>query len=253
MNFSSQSNTMQSFYISEGCLGGDRFIYSEGIFQMSGQQLDFSSGKLPPLGQLIANQSNNCSKAFFSGSDSDKQNCRGPLDSKCAGDLDQACKNSGLYNLINANPQTSSPYPDDCNDSSLTYTDQGCFSWIMKNLTKGTVTFDYQKFQNLPAIISQSIAVTTTSNLRYLQSTVVVGTDVTSKDTKAYSIVSNAKLADSDLTVDSATATTVPSANTYINDLNNSTATIKLVSSSASSTLRVSLSMILIVLIGLFL
>jgi hypothetical protein len=197
------------------------------------------------MGQAMAQQVNNCGKAFSAGSAADKQNCRGDMNSDCANAMDNSCKNTGLYNILTSNPQSASPYPDACNSSFDTYSETSCFNWIENNLIKGTVAFDFQKFQKLPEIISQGITSSAKSRLlRYLQT---VAADPTKSDTKAQV---SGTISDTDMTVDSATATKIPDANIYVQNLNSVTTTTAL--STGSSYVCISFSVMIIAIFGLF-
>jgi hypothetical protein len=246
---------LTSYYLVSACVGGSRFIYSEATFEKSGFNFDFMTKNNDGggMGAAMAQQVNDCSAAFASGTTTQKQNCRGPINEACAGDMDGTCKNSGLYDVVSNSPQTKSPYPDVCNDSYATTgqsSDSLCFAWVVNAITKGTITFDYGNLGKLPQLINAGISSTTTTGLRYMATatantnTVQTGTDASKSDSKAQV---SGTISNSDLTVDSATATSVPNPNTYIDSLNS--ATVK--TTISSSFVQMSLSLIMVMIFGL--
>ena len=194
----------------------------------------------------MAQQKNDCANKLKSGNNSDKSKCRGPMNDKCSASLDGTCRNSGLYDIMLKNPQPAAAYPDACNSSLTGYSDQSCFAWVVNNLFKKTIAFDYKNFADLPKLIGNSISTTTSTNtsaLRVLQT--VTKNDPTSTDTKCQVTGS---IVDADLTVDSATATTVPNPNTYVSSLQTATTNTAL----NSSYLKTSLIFMSYVIISLF-
>ena len=122
-------------------------------------------------------------------------------------------------------------------------------AWVINAITKGTITFDYKNLGKLPQLINAGIASTTTG-LRYMadatanSNTVLTAPDASSRDSKAQV---SGTISNSDLTVDSATATTVPNPNIYIDSLNS--ATVK--TTISSSFVQMSLSLIMVMIFGL--
>jgi hypothetical protein len=250
VNFKNPTDTLTSYYIAEACISGKRIIYSEATFQMAGNVFDYmdKSPQQGNLGQAMAKQFNDCAAKFKAGTADQKKNCRGPMNDQCANSLDGTCRNTGLYNILASNPQAASPYPDACNSSLTSYSEQGCFNWIVQNLLKATIAFDYRNFSQLPNLINGSISTSGSTAvasrlLRYLQT--VASSDPTSTDSKAQI---SGSISDSDMTVDSATATTVPNPNTYVASLNSVTTTTSL----SSSFIKTSLNLIAIIIMGLF-
>ena len=243
LNLNSQQNEINSYYISTLCYAGKRYIYSEVSSTLGGNNFDFGGKKGNGIGDLMVQQNNSCFNAFSQGTDTDKAKCRGDLNSECAQKLDGTCNNTGLYNVLMKNPSISSPYPPQCDDSLSTYSDQKCFDWILKITTKYTVTLNPVGIEGIGVAIAKENT-STGSRLRYLQdtTTVKIGSDPTVNDSKAYSLVSTVKLGDSALQVDSATATTVPNAALYINNLNTVTDTLKV----SSGYLSISIFMMII-------
>ncbi len=240
-------NDISSYFIAEGCISGQRFIYSEMNSQILGNTFDFMNrgANQGGLGQAMAKQFNKCGNALLGGNSADAQSCRGQMNEQCSKALDNTCKNTGLYSQLVNLPQSASPYPDACNDALSSYSESSCFSWIIQNLTKVSIIFDYGNFNNLPQLIYNSISAntaTTSGRLRYLQE---VKTDVTQNDSKA---TVDGSIKDSDLTIDSATATTVPNPNSYVSNLNTVTDDTSL----GASFMNFSVTLFIIVIIGLF-
>jgi hypothetical protein len=251
LNLKNPQDSLSNYYVAEGCISGKRFIYSEATFAISGNAFDYldRSPQQGGIGAAIAQSMNNCGKAFAGSSTTDKQNCRGDMNSQCANSLDQTCRNTGLYDQITNNPQSASAYPDACNSGISTYSDQTCFNWIENNLIKGTLVLDFKNFKNLPNLIYKSISANqpASSRLRYLQT--VATSDPTKTDTKAQV---SGTINDSDLTVDSATATKIPDANAYVTNLNSVT-TLTTLPSGSSNYISISFTLVLIAIFGLFL
>jgi hypothetical protein len=246
----SLKDDLSSYYVAGGCAGGKRFVYSEASMGISGNAFDYldKSPQQGGIGAAISKKMNDCGKAFAGASAADKQNCRGDMNSQCANSLDQTCKNSGLYDQIQGNPQSASAYPDACNSGLTGYSDQACFNWIENNLVKGTIVFDFRGFKKLPDLIYRAISANTAaSRLRYLQT--VAASDPTKTDTKAQV---SGTISDSDLTVDSATATKIPDANAYVTNLNTVTTATSIPDSGSSNFISVSFSLVLIAVFGLF-
>lgn len=250
LNLKSAKDELSSYFVAGGCAGGKRFVYSEASMTNSGNAFDYldKSPQQGGIGAAISKKMNDCGKAFAGASAADKQNCRGDMNSQCANSLDQTCKNSGLYDQIQGNPQSASAYPDACNSGLTGYSDQACFNWIENNLVKGTIVFDFRGFKRLPDLIYRAItANTAATRLRYLQT--VAASDPTKTDTKAQV---SGSISDSDLTVDSATATKIPDANAYVTNLNTVTTATSIPDSGSSNFISVSFSLVLIAVFGLF-
>ena len=255
LNIKNPINDISSYYIAEGCISGRRFIYSEMTSQIQGNIYDFMNQNPQQgggLAQQMAQGFNQCGNAFLGGNSAVSQTCRGSMNDQCSKALDNTCKNTGLYTqLVNA-PQSASPYPDVCNDSQTGSTDAACFSWIMSNLSRSSIAFDYGNFGKLPQLIYNAISANTASStaasstaasrLRYLQT---VATDATESDSKAQV---DGSIKDSDLTIDSATAATVPNPNSYVSNLNSVTAQVSL----GASFMNLSFGLFVIVILGLF-
>lgn len=230
VNYQNNDN-INSFYLSSFCLSGQRYFYSDADMGNSGKSIDIGNSQGVQYGKDYSLQLNSCSELFLSGTNSDKINCRGQINDDCSKKLDDSCKSQGLYDFLIKNPISSDPLPVECNDRLSSYSDLSCFQWLIPRISRGTLVFDYKLFLDLPYQIAVSNGSKSSTIKRLLQSSstaIKIGVDPSSKDSIAVISSNIYKLSDSDLKVDSATPTEIPSTTSYITDLTVKTNSINL-------------------------
>jgi hypothetical protein len=233
-----QTDVPFAYFICSICLSGKRYIYGQASF-INANYLDFNDGTGNNLGKDDIKQKNNCAKALASGSAGEKVECRGNMNDDCAKKMDNSCGATGLYNILVNNPVPQAAMPAICDDTFTGYSESGCFQWLMPKITKATIVFDYRRFMDLPREIANSFATAT----RVLQTgttiKVVTQDPVQQKDPTAVIPTSIAQVSSNEITVDGATINTMPTASQYIQDLAQTSATIKLSHGFLSSSVSV--------------
>jgi hypothetical protein len=226
LNFGNQTDQLTDYYTASICINRTRYIYTEANTTLGGKQFDFASKNLIGAGDQQTIQTNSCIYSLDQGTQIERQNCRGQISTTCSNGLDQFCKITNLFPIMQKNPSLTSPYPMECDELNSDYKEQTCFQWITDRLMKGTIVFDTNGLFSLPMEIQKNIEIDRNGKkMRYLQSSTVVVTDTDPvlKDSKAAALPSKAVLNTSDINVDSATAVQTPNAAVYINDLNENT------------------------------
>lgn len=227
-------DSLNNYFLSISCLDTRRVLFTEGSWNLKGDWFDFldtTQNKNGDISSQFSAQQNVCNNIMASGTKDQKDQCRGQMNTQCSDTLDSTCNKTGLYQTLVSNPASSSAYPTECNDAKTDYSAEKCLAWINDKLLINTIGLNIKNLINLPYFIynSQNASTTTKttgSGLRYLQSstttstssTKVVSEDPVKKDSKA--LIQNAELTDSQITVDSATATTSASSSIYIQEVN---------------------------------
>jgi hypothetical protein len=234
LNFGNQSDSITNYYTASVCLQKKRFIFTDISFSLSGNVFDLVSGPHTSIGHDQVKQQNNCGWALKSGTDSDKQKCRGNMNDQCSKSLDQTCKSTGLYNVMANNPSLSSAIPPQCDSTAIGYSDNACFSWIVRHVLRATIVPDIKALINISKNIQTENEGTTTATgqLRYLGTATttdakVVTTDPTQSDPAVIKLQAQTKIQASDVVIDNATQNTTPNAALYISDLNDKTTQVK--------------------------
>ena len=241
-----------TYMVSSFCLSGKRYRFTEGKFSISGNLIDFTDGNnANDLGRQATKVQNNCAQSLKSGNSTEKQGCRGNINDDCANKMDNACKATGLYDILVNNPVPSDPLPTQCDDAYDTYTETNCFNWLMPKITKATIVFDYKGFLDLPRGIANSLAAGGSPNgVRLLQTSnvKVVTSDVVAQyDTKAIIPTNIAQVTTTEVSVDSSTVAAAASATNYIQSLSQTTSQVTL----SNSFINYSLNLIFLCFVAL--
>lgn len=213
-------DTPKSFYISTGCLSNKRFLYAEGEMEIGGKVVDFIYGG-QGLGPESAKMGKSCAKALFNGTDEEKKGCRGSISEECRKNMDGTCKKTGLYNKLQVQPPSASPYPPQCDDSLSTYSETSCLDWLVTTTTKGSITLHPDSIEKLQEYIAtannpQSLRLLQTSDgYTYFQLT---SNNQLTNDSKANLL--NTEINSDLIKIDDATADYTPDANNYALQLN---------------------------------
>ena len=240
------------YVICSFCLSQKRYLFAEGKFSITGNLIDFTDGsKANDLGKQSVQAQNDCAQSLKNGTSSEKKQCRGDINDECGKKMDDACKSTGLYDILVNNPVPTSPLPTQCDDSLATYTESNCFNWIMPKITKATIVFDYKGFLDLPRGIANSISAGGSPNgVRLLQTIAVkvVSNDVVAQfDTKAIIPTNIAQVTTSEVSVDSSTVAAAASASNYINSLSQTTSQVTL----SNTFINYSINLLIVCFIGL--
>jgi len=223
----SSTDLPSTYYICSVCFGGKRYTFAEASFPTSGNLIDFTDGSGNNLGREAVKQQNNCANALNSGNSDQKAQCRGQINDDCAKKMDNTCGATGLYNMLVKNPVPQSALPAVCDDSLSTYSDSNCFNWLMPQITKATIVFDYRGFLDLPRAIATSFG--TSRRLQTSSSIKVVTNDpVQLKDSTAALPATVSQVTNSEVSVDGATVSTAPTANQYLTALTNTVQNVSL-------------------------
>lgn len=239
---------MTAYYACSICLSGKRYVYGQATFTNQGKVLDFADASAN-LGQQDAQLKNDCAAVLKNGTDDQKKQCRGDMNSDCAKKLDNACQQTGLYDILINNPIPKSALPTQCDETLIGYSDSTCFQWLAPKIVKATIVFDYKGFLDLPRAIANSL---NAASLRYLEDTATIKVVETSKDPAAKdptAIIPTNIASVAELSVDSTTTTSTPSISTYTSTLTQTASNLNLTTN--SSFLQCSFSLVILSLVAL--